>query len=77
MLVFIIFRENLKIFAILPHFCCTFDIFAYIDIIIYVVAQYSSQIPPLGDGVKISSKGTSLKFLVMASFAQIGAVAGS
>ncbi len=42
-----------------------------------MVAQYSSQIPPLEDGDKISSKGISMKFLVMASFAQIGAVAGS
>jgi len=42
-----------------------------------MVAQYSSQIPPYGDGGKISSKGTSMKFLVVASFAQIGVVAGS
>lgn len=42
-----------------------------------MVVQYSSQISPSGGGGKISPKGISMKFLVMASFAQIGAVAGS
>jgi len=41
------------------------------------VAQYSSQVQNSQDGDKIPLKGTSLKFLVLALIAQIGAGAGS
>ena len=42
-----------------------------------MVAQYSSQAQNSEDGVKIPLKSTSLKFLVLALVAQIGADAGS
>jgi len=41
------------------------------------VVQYSSQNPSSEGGAKNPSKGTSMKFLVLASDAQSGAGAGS
>lgn len=42
-----------------------------------MVVQYSSQAILIEGGGKISPKGISMKFLVMASVAQTGAFAGS